>query len=195
MNSAFQTLLSSVSDMGLSEGDFLRMNNLLKKAYDEDKKQADISTTRTKPIDIRILLKDTMDKRVLELNLSSVTRQLAPAYPNQPYDHFPLRSIDGHFKSHTHTSVLTFNNVREFSKFLGGWIRRVRPMTITVITDGLETEGFETTYTFKSVLANCKTEDAEDDLDEDDGSWDYGYMMVMGQRFVDMLCEFLQHAI
>jgi hypothetical protein len=190
MNAAFQTLLSSVSDMGLNEGDFLRMNNLLKKAYDENKKEVDISQTSSKPIDIRILLKDTMDKRVFELNLSSITRQLSPAYPNQPYDFLPLRSIDGHFKSDTHTSVITFNNVREFGKFLGGWVKRVRPMTITIVT-----EGFETNHTFKSVLANCKAEDAEEeDLDED-GGFDYAYSMVMGQRFVDMFQDFLFHAL
>jgi len=190
MNAAFQTLLSSVSDMGLNEGDFLRMNNLLKKAYDENKKEVDISQTSTKPIDMRILLKDTMDKRVFELNLSSITRQLNPLYPEQSFEFLPIRSIDGHFKSHTHTSVITFNNVREFSKFLGGWIRRVRPMTITIVT-----ERFETKHTFKSVLANCKAEDAEDeDLDED-GGFDYAYSMVMGQRFVDMFQDFLFHAL
>ena len=189
MTTAFQTLLSSVVDMGLNEGDFLRMNNLLKKAYDEDKKEVDKSYTSTKPLDIRILLKDTMDKRVLELKLSSITRQLSPEYPNQPYDHLPLRSIDGHFKSDTHTSVLTFNNLPDFARFLQCWIKRARPMTIMVVT-----EGFETTYTFKSVLASCKAEDAEEDEDED-GCYDYGYSMVMGQRCVDMLRDFLRDAL
>ena len=189
MNAAFQTLLSSVSDMGLNEGDFLRMNNLLKKAYDEEKKEVDKSQTSTKPIDMRILLKDTMDKRVLELNISSITRRLNHAYPQQPFDYLPLLSLDGHFKSDTHTSVLTFKHESELIKFLRGWVKRVRPMTITIVTGG-----FETNHTFKSVLASCKAEDAEEDIEDGEG-WDYGYQMVMGQRFVDMFQDMLRHAL
>lgn len=40
MEGAFQTLLERVGEMGLSDGDFLRMNTLLKKAYDENKVHA-----------------------------------------------------------------------------------------------------------------------------------------------------------
>jgi hypothetical protein len=39
MEGAFQTLLERVGEMGLSDGDFLRMNTLLKKAWDENKAQ------------------------------------------------------------------------------------------------------------------------------------------------------------
>ena len=180
MTTAFQTLLSNVSDMGLNEGDFLRMNNLLKKAYDQDKKEVNTGQTETRPLDIRILLKDTMDESVFELKISSITRS---GRDSESFDYRAIESIDGHFKSDTHTSVLSFKNVHAFGKFFTNWIKRVRPMTITVNADG-----FETNYTFKSVLANCKTDDAEDEEYEEgeDCPDDYSYTMVMGYRFVEM---------
>ena len=47
MEGAFQTLLEQVGEMGLNDGDFLRMNTLLKKAWDENKAHAD-SRIKTK---------------------------------------------------------------------------------------------------------------------------------------------------
>jgi len=189
MNAAFQTLLSSVSDMGLNEGDFLRMNNLLKKAYDEDKKKVNAAQTVSRAIDMRILLKDTIDKRVFELHISDITRRLDDRDPERYFDYLPLLSINGHFKSDTHTSVLAFKHTPEFTKFLGGWIMRVRPMTITVVMGG-----FETNYTFKSILASCKAEDAEDNNEDGEG-FDYGYVIVMGHRFVEMFRHFATSVI
>jgi len=187
MTTAFQTLLSSVSEMGLNEGDFLRMNNLLKKAYDGDKKEVNTEQTVTRALDIRILLKDTMDKRVFELKISHIIRRLDGRDPERYFDSLPTVSINGHFKSDIHTSVLTFKHVPELGKFLSGWIHRVRPMTITV-----DKGGFETNYTFKSVLASCKVEDAEEEFDDGDGEFlDYTYSMVMGHRFVEQLKQYI----
>jgi hypothetical protein len=194
MTTAFQTLLSNVSDMGLNEGDFLRMNNLLKKAYDQDKKEVSTAHTLTKPIDMHILLKDTLDKRVLELHISEITRRLDDRMRERHFDYLPLVSINGHFKTDIHTSPITFTQEPELTKFLQCWIKRVRPMTIAVATGPAGVGGgFETTYTFKNVLASCKAEDeADEDVDEDYCDYDYGYMVVMGNRFVEMFQHFLR---
>ena len=194
MNTAFQTLLSSVSDMGLNEGDFLRMNNLLKKAYDQDKKEeGSAAQTLTKPLDIQILLKDTLDKSVIELSITSITRSLDGRDPDRYLNSLPTLSINGHFETDAVIKQLTFKHVPELCKFLQGWIMRVRPMTITVATGrpfSVRTGGFETTYTFKSVLESCKVEDEEED--DDDGEWpNYNYSTVMGIRFVEQFKEYV----
>lgn len=48
METAFHTLLESVGNLGLNEGDFLTMNNMLKRAYEDTKKKA-IKITPTDP--------------------------------------------------------------------------------------------------------------------------------------------------
>jgi hypothetical protein len=196
MATAFQTLLSNVSDMGLNEGDFLRMNNLLKKAYDEDKKDPKIIETQSRPIDMSFFLKDTLDKRVLEIHISEITRRFEPDYPNQPFAALRLVSINGYFKTDDHTSPLTFTKEVELWNFVRFWIQRVRPMTITVATGrpAIIPGGFQTNYTYKNVLASCKAEDEADidDDDDDDCCYDYAYMFVMGHRFLDMLLHMLR---
>lgn len=185
MNTAFQTLLSSVSDMGLNEGDFLRMNNLLKKAYDEDKKNPSAAATISRPIQVVMKFKDTMNKHECEFNLSEIIKKCDGRDPDRYFDWLDTISINGHFKSHAHTSAVAFKHIPDISRFIAGWITRVRPMTMTIALGDCET-----TYTFKSVLASCKAEDEEDDCDDDD--FDYGYAVVMGKRFPAMISEMLR---
>ena len=170
------------------------MNNLLKKAYDEDKKEVGSAQTLTKPLDIQILLKNTLDKSVIELSITSITRSLDGRDPDHYLNSLPTLSINGYFETDAVIKQLTFKHVPELGKFLQGWIVRVRPMTITVATGrpfSVRTGGFETTYTFKSVLESYKVEDEEDEEDDYGDCPNYNYSTVMGIRFVEQFKEYV----
>jgi hypothetical protein len=56
MDSAFQSLIENVSGMGLNDGDYLQLNNLLKRAYDDSKRpnnaQTPVTTTTLTATDV-----------------------------------------------------------------------------------------------------------------------------------------------
>lgn len=81
MDGAFQSVLERVGELGLNDGDFLRMNTLLKKAYDESKKP--IKPAAVYPIvlthtaeqfgEIYIALHDKDEDEFIRYTLLSVT--------------------------------------------------------------------------------------------------------------------------
>jgi hypothetical protein len=167
LNTAFQTLLSSVGDLNLNDGDFLKINNLLKKAYDSN------TETLTEPINLKIYLKDLCDKTFPQvyIELYELVRD-----KKCEYNHKPVESINYKVHYENKTTLHSVKPIR-LNNVMKSWIQRTRPMKIDI-----ETDDYTTTYTFKTFTESLKQEDAVVD-DDEDADFCYDYSVVMGHRF------------
>jgi hypothetical protein len=165
LNSAFQTLLSSVSDLNLNDGDFLKMNNLLKKAFDNNVE------TITEPFDLKLNLMDGLGP-ALKIEIYELVRE-----PMKDHPHIkPVRSIN--YRVIQYETAKTFNiNHTSFGRKLRQWIIRKRPHIIS-----LDYDGFITHFEFPSMFENKKEEHKakshDDDGDCDCCDEDYSSIMI-----------------
>lgn len=171
LNTAFQTLLSSVENLNLNDGDFLKMNNILKKAYDSD------TETLTQSISLKFHFRDMIDGDYPDLcfEIYEIIREI----PNKSCPrHRPVKFINYKIDYQKKTKLYSIPTGK-LEKALLIWILRTRPMIIE-----FEYDGFKTEYTYKNFLENLKTEDnwANDD---EDCNFSYDYSPVMTHR----LCE------
>jgi len=169
LNSAFQSLLSSVSDLNLNEGDFLKMNNLLKKAFDSDKENL------TDPLDIKLYLK--------EYNCEDVVFEFYEFVREQNKEHPHCKPIVGvnYRITKGDTTKSFFCKLPNIENEVRKWVIRTHPMVIKMVHDG-----FESKFKFSELLEYAKMEHKlqyHDDEEEDDcdcnGHEDYKTVMIM----------------
>lgn len=167
LNSAFQTLLSSVSDLNLNDGDFLKMNNLLKKAFDSDK---EIFTETT---DMKIHLIDCIGSNV-KIELYEVIRE---PYQNHPTLK-PIIAINYRITCGENVKTLS-TDCKKLQNVFKGWIMRKRPTKVE-----LEYDGFTTAYTYSDLFKTFQKEDNDEDEEND---MFYEYDGVMGHRLSSII--------
>jgi hypothetical protein len=171
LNTAFQTLLSSVENLNLNDGDFLKMNNLLKKAYDNN------TESLTQSLSLKFHFTDMIDGDYTDLcfDIYEIIRET----PDKSCPrHRPVKYINYKIDYQGKTKLYSIPAGR-LENALMIWILRTRPMVINV-----EYDGFTTEYTYKNFLENLKTEDRWGN-DDEDCDYSYDYSPVMTHR----LCE------
>jgi len=167
LNIAFQTLLSSVSDMNLNEGDFLTMNNILKKAFDSN-----VSPSNITPINITITFDETVTKEeVIRLKFHGFDKSQDKRILYYSVIEDPDCPVERSCPTKQLQSVLSL------------WIRLKRPMYVSIKTDMIESS-----YTFRGIMDTYLVED--DALGDDEYCHEYDPLMT--QRFCR---EFLYNSI
>jgi hypothetical protein len=166
LNSAFQSLLSSVSDLNLNDGDFLKMNNLLKKAFDSDKE------TLTEPFDMKLALMDGLGSAV-KIDIFEVVREPIKEHPHIK----PVKFINYRVTQNSTTKTFSVKPTN-FGCKVRQWIIRKRPHIIS-----LDHDGFTTHFEFPSMFENKKEEHkakyhSDDDECDCDGEDDYASIMI-----------------
>lgn len=120
LNTAFHTLLASVSDMKLNEGDFLILNNLLKKAYESH------TDNVCKPINVVIKLHEGIQDD-LEICLNTYV------WSKKGNDGLGVKvTYQGEIKI---AMIHTIN----FREYLNAWISRMKPKQITFFDNSITT--------------------------------------------------------
>jgi hypothetical protein len=120
LNSAFHTLLATVGDLKLNDGDFLVLNNLLKKAYESH------TDTVCKPINVVIKLHDGIQDD-LEICVNTFV------WSKKHQDGLGVKIT---YQGETKIAMIYRNSFREY---VSAWISRMKPKQITFFDNGITT--------------------------------------------------------
>jgi len=182
LNTAFHTLLASVGDMKLNDGDFLVLNNLLKKAYESH------TDTTCKPINVVIKLHEGIQD---DLEICVNTFVWSKKYQDG-------LGVKVTYQGETKIAMIYRGNFREY---IDAWISRMKPKQITLLHNDITTNHsymktlrfMKETDDFRNKIAprNCSRTDDHTDGGHDEcqcpcdcpehfeGSYGYGSVMTI----------------
>jgi hypothetical protein len=157
--SALNQVLEKVEELNLNEGNYLKMTNLLKKCYEEEKKTtANTPRREVKPMNLKIVF---CGKKEFTFNFTEYTRIFGPFPDEYKYDLNGVQRQEKQF---------------EISQRMQRIYRMNLTKTIKVIEDDIE---FQTTLKeFKRQVAEMN-EDDDDDNDEIDYNLTYIFGMLI----------------
>jgi hypothetical protein len=185
METTFHKLLETLEGMNLPEGEYLKMTNTLKAAFDTRENEKD-STTITPATPIVLKLMKTMMK-MIEIEVE-------------------IKKIEGGFNKLVFLEVRTKNtktggvvtrqesrNLRYYHKtaendafraLLRTYIHRYRPLNITLLMDDIETS-----YTLEMMKEHEEEEDTEAGMEDSDIFYDYDclFLRMLPCRIEDIL--------
>jgi len=174
MDVAFQSLLQKVGELGLNDGDFLKMNNLLKKAFDENKTAVEfIKLKKLELVFFHTISEDVVTIKYLETNYKNISEY---------YNASVLVSV----KIAKYTAHKELIKMRSLDDYLETLITRFRPKEIQMHVGDTVTN-----YTYKNMvrekvmhnsyeikyIKDCNG-DGDDDLNLESFNYDYDNLIT-----------------
>lgn len=183
IETALHSLLETVGEMNLPEGDYLTLTNMMKKVFDESKKAPQGPVTIVSPptpivvkmskclmkhIEIEMEVKQIV--KILRANGSwSVNAKMEIRTKNTKTGAVVVKQDDGVMY------LLRGEKAREFADVLRNLVLRYRPMFVEYTMDEITTE-----YTLRDLKDNEEEENRVLFDDDDENEMDYTYESMFG---------------
>lgn len=148
INAAFHSILEHTETLGLNEGDFLTLNNTLKKAFDNPREATEFVPIQSP---VSLIFQDTIDNADLKVCIVAMKR--------------PQRPDTGLRVQYSLTSANVFIGLYETSYdsgIINSLLRRHQPLKVSQVANGMSTS-----YSYEKFLERMKNEDEDGDGDED----------------------------
>lgn len=185
MEQAFHTLLENLEEMKLPEGDYLKMTNILKSAFDKRDAEKDSNTfIPTTPLVVK-LAKNVM--KTIEIEFEIKKAEGGPRMTT--FIEVRTKNIKtGNVITRQETrNLVCYPKTKGIDSFVGllrSHIERFRPLQIQLTMEGVDTQ-----YTYEELKEHEEEEDKEMGFDEEEMAYDYRtlFVNVLSMRIEEMI--------
>lgn len=193
IDNALHTLLGNVEEMGLPEGDYLNLTNILKKVFDENKKKPSVVNI-IKPTDPIVfkLTKCLMKHIEIEIEIKEGTKTKQESGATRTILRYEVRTKN----TKTGNVVVRQEEVLlhkiynekgvDFEDKFRHIILRYHPLNVEFSMEGIDTE-----YSLKDFKEHEEAEDSA--IFEEDNDFDYSYETLFGHCLINQLMKSINY--